>query len=141
MAQTQSSGSPFAHGVAVFAGVMLIIGGGFQAIQALAAIVHDQYIVVLPNYIYAFDLTAWGWIHLLIGVGLAVTGIFGLRGQTWARVVGMVLAAISALLNFFWLPQAPLWALLLIAIDILVIWALASWRPVTQPQATREDAA
>jgi hypothetical protein len=141
MAQTQSSGSPFAHGVAVFAGVMLIIGGGFQAIQALAAIVHDQYIVVLPNYIYAFDLTAWGWIHLLIGVGLAVTGIFVLRGQTWARVVGMVLAAISALLNFFWLPQAPLWALLLIAIDILVIWALASWRPVTQPQATREDAA
>jgi hypothetical protein len=49
MVQTQSSGSPFAHGVAVFAGVMLIIGGGFQAIQALAAIVHDQYIVVLPN--------------------------------------------------------------------------------------------
>jgi hypothetical protein len=141
MAQTQGSGSPFAHGVAVFAGVMLIIGGGFQAIQALAAIVHDQYIVVLPNYIYAFDLTAWGWIHLLIGVGLAVTGIFVLRGQTWARVVGMVLAGISALLNFFWLPQAPLWALLLIAIDILVIWALASWRPVTQPQATRQDAA
>jgi hypothetical protein len=141
MAQTQGSGSPFAHGVAVFAGVMLIIGGGFQAIQALAAIVHDQYIVVLPNYIYALDLTAWGWIHLLIGVGLAVTGIFVLRGQTWARVVGMVLAGISALLNFFWLPQAPLWALLLIAIDILVIWALASWRPVTQPQATRQDAA
>jgi hypothetical protein len=141
MAQTQTSGSPFAHGVAVFAGVMLIIGGGFQAIQALAAIVHDQYIVVLPNYIYAFDLTAWGWIHLLIGVGLAVTGIFVLRGQTWARVVGMVLAGISALLNFFWLPQVPLWALLLIAIDILVIWALASWRPVTQPQATRQDVA
>jgi uncharacterized membrane protein YgaE (UPF0421/DUF939 family) len=72
---------------------------------------------------------------------LAVTGIFVLRGQTWARVVGMVLAGISALLNFFWLPQAPWWALLLIAIDILVIWALASWRPVTQPQATRQDAA
>jgi CHAD domain len=99
MAQTQSSsGSPFAHGVAVFAGVVLIIGGGFQAIQGLAAIVHDQYIVVLPNYIYAFDLTAWGWIHLLIGVGLVAIGIFVLRGQTWARVAGMVLAGISALL-------------------------------------------
>lgn len=50
--------------------------------EAVAAIVHDQYILVLPNYIYAFDLTAWGWIHLLVGVGLAVTGIFVLRGQT-----------------------------------------------------------
>jgi hypothetical protein len=141
MAQTQSDGSPFAHGVAVFAGVMLIIGGGFQAIQALAAIVHDQYLVVLPDYIYAFDLTAWGWIHLLIGLGLAVIGIFVLRGQTWARVAGMVIAGISALLNFFWLPQAPWWALLLIAVDVLVIWALASWRPATQPQATRRAAA
>ena len=138
MAQTRSEGSPFAHGVTVFAGVMLIIGGAFQAIQALAAIVHDQYLVVLPNYIYAFDLTAWGWIHLLIGLGLAAIGIFVLRGQTWARVAGMVLAGISALLNFFWLPQAPLWALLLIAVDVLVIWALASWRPVTPSQPTRQ---
>ena len=141
MAQTRSAGSPFAHGVTVFAGVMLIIAGGFQAIQAVAAIVHDQYILVLPNYIYAFDLTAWGWIHLLVGLGLAVIGIFVLRGQTWARVAGMVLAGISALLNFFWLPQAPWWALLLIAVDILVIWALASWRPVTPSQPTRQAAA
>ena len=140
MAQTRSAGSPFAHGVTVFAGVMLIIAGGFQAIQAVAAIVHDQYILVLPNYIYAFDLTAWGWIHLLVGLGLAVIGIFVLRGQTWARVAGLVLAGISALLNFFWLPQAPWWALLLIAVDILVIWALASWRPVTASQPTRQAA-
>ena len=95
MAQTRSAGSPFAHGITVFAGVMLIIAGGFQAIQAVAAIVHDQYILVLPNYIYGFDLTAWGWIHLLVGLGLAVIGIFVLRGQTWARVAGMVLAGIS----------------------------------------------
>ena len=74
-------------------------------------------------------------------MGLAVTGIFVLRGQTWARVVGMVLAGISALLNFFWLPQAPWCALLLIAVDILVICALASWRPVTPSQATRQAAA
>jgi uncharacterized membrane protein YgaE (UPF0421/DUF939 family) len=72
---------------------------------------------------------------------LAVIGIFVLRGQTWARVAGMVLAGISALLNFFWLPQAPWWALLLIAVDILVIWALASWRPVTPSQPTRQAAA
>ena len=69
MAQTLSGGSSFAHGVSGFAGVALIIGGGFQAIQGLAAIVHDQYILVLPNYIYAFDLTAWGWIHLLTAWG------------------------------------------------------------------------
>ena len=68
MADTQPV-SPVAHGTAVFAGVLMIIGGAFQALEALAAIVNDKYLVVLPQYIYAFDLTLWGWIHLLVGLG------------------------------------------------------------------------
>jgi hypothetical protein len=117
-----------AHGVSVFAGIMLILGGGFEALQAIAAIVNDKYLVVLPNYVYAFDLTTWGWIHLLIGLALIAIGISLLLGQGWARMAGIVVAAVAALINFTWLPYSPLWAIVLIAIDILVIWALISIR-------------
>ena len=110
------------------AGVLLIVGGGFQSIEALAAIVRDQYLVVAPNYIYTFDLTAWGWIHLLIGLALVAIGICLLLGQGWAQVAGIVVAAISALINFTWLPYSPFWAILVIAVDLLIIWALASTR-------------
>jgi hypothetical protein len=137
MASTQTV-SPWAHGIAVFAGVVMIIGGAFQALEGLAGIVRDKWLVVLPQYVYAFDLTLWGWIHLLVGLALLVIGVSLLRGQTWARVAGMIAAAISAILNFVWLPYSPWWALLIIALDILVIWALASY--LRQPvSVTSED--
>ena len=139
MAGTQSV-SPWAHGIAVFAGVIMIVGGAFQAVEGLAAIVHDQWLVALPNYIYAFDLTLWGWLHLLVGLALLAIGIFLIKGQTWARVAGIILAGISALLNFVWLPYSPWWALLIIGIDILVIWALANYHRQPAPQGTRAAA-
>ncbi len=123
MASTQTV-SPWAHGLAVFAGVVMVVGGAFQALDGLAGIVNDKYLVVLPNYLYAFDLTVWGVIHLLVGLALVVIGVSLLRGQTWARVAGIIAAAVSAILNFVWLPIAPLWAIILIAVDMLVIWAL-----------------
>ncbi len=129
--------SPMAHGVAVFAGVIMIIAGAFQAVEGLAGIVNDQYLVVLENYFVAFDITLWGWLHLLVGLALLAIGIFLLRGQTWARVAGMIIAGISALLNFVWLPHSPWWSLLVIAIDILVIWALANYHRQPAPQGTR----
>jgi hypothetical protein len=125
---TNQSVRPWAHGIAVFAGVIMIVGGAFQAVEGLAGIVNDEYIVVLPNYIYALDISVWGWLHLLVGLALLVIGIFLIRGQTWARVAGMIIAGISALLNFIWLPHSPWWSLLVIGIDILVIWALANYR-------------
>jgi len=115
-------------GLSFFAGVLLIVGGGFQSLEALAAIVNDEYLVVAPNYIYTFDLTAWGWIHLLIGLALVAIGICLLLGQGWALIAGMVVAAVSALINFTWLPYSPFWAILVIVVDVLVIWALASAR-------------
>ncbi len=126
--QKMQMAAPWAHGVTVFAGVILIVGGGFQAFEALAAIVHDKYLVVLPNYIYAFDLTTWGWIHLILGLALVLVGICLLMGQGWAYIAGIVLAGLSAIVNFMWLPYSPLWAIIVIAIDVLVIWALISSR-------------
>ena len=136
MAGTQSV-SPWAHGIAVFAGVIMIVAGAFQAVEGLAGIVHDQWLVALPNYIYAFDLTLWGWLHLLVGLALLAIGIFLLRGATWARVAGIIVAVISAILNFVWLPYTPWWALLLIGIDVLVIWALATYLSQPTPQGNR----
>jgi hypothetical protein len=137
MASTQAV-SPLAHGVVVFAGVVMIVGGAFQALEGLAGIVRDEWLVVLPNYIYAFDLTVWGVIHLLVGLALVVIGASLLRGQTWARVAGLIVAVISAIVNFVWLPYSPWWAILVIAIDFVIIWALAAYlrQPVgMQPEA------
>jgi len=122
------AGSVAVHGVEVFAGIMLIVGGAFQVIQSIAAIANDEYIVVLPNYVFSVDLTVWGWIHLLVGLILAAVGVFLLLGKGFARIAGIVVAGISAVVNFSWLPYSPLWAMLLIAVDILVIWALATRR-------------
>ncbi len=122
------SQSGLGHVVYTFAGIMLIIGGAFQVIEAIAALVNDEYILVLPNYVFSLDLTGWGVVHLLIGLILAAIGVFLLLGKGWARIAGIVVAGISALINFTWLPYAPLWAILLIGIDVLVIWALASAR-------------
>jgi len=121
-----------AHGISFFAGLLLMIAGVFQALEALSAIVNDQYLVVAPRYIYTFDLTAWGWIHLLIGLALVGIGICLLLGQGWALMAGIVIAALSAVINFTWLPYSPFWAILLIAVDLLIIWALASARAQTR---------
>jgi hypothetical protein len=141
MASSQAV-SPWAHGIAVFAGVVMIVGGAFQALEGLAGIVNDKYLVVLPSYIYAFDLTVWGVIHLLIGLALVVIGVSLLRGQTWARVAGIIAAAVAAIVNFVFLPYAPVWAVVLIAIDMLVIWALAQYlrQPVPAPSQDKQAA-
>ena len=81
---------------------------------------------------YTFDLTTWGWIHLLVGLALVAIGICLLLGQRWALIAGIVVAAISALINFTWLPYSPFWAILVIAVDVLIIWALASARVQTR---------
>jgi hypothetical protein len=78
------------------------------------------------NYLFKFDVTTWGWIHLILGIIVALAGWGLLSGRTWARVVGITLAVLSAIANFLWLPYYPLWSLLIIALDVLVIWALAA---------------
>jgi hypothetical protein len=138
MASTQTV-SPWAHGIAVFAGIAMIIGGAFQALEGLAAVVNDKWLVVLPQYIYAFDLTVWGVIHLLVGLALLVIGVSLLRGQTWARVAGMVVAVIAAIMNFVFLPFSPLWAIMIIAVDILIIWALAAYLRQPEPAAPQDS--
>jgi hypothetical protein len=116
----------WAVGLIVFAATMMILSGIFQAIAGLVAILENEVYVVAPNYLFEFDVTAWGWLHLVVGVVVALAGLAVLSGQTWGRVVGITLAMLSAIANFAFIPYYPFWSLLIIALDIFVIWALAA---------------
>ena len=118
--------SAVATGLIVFAAIAMIMIGVFHAIQGLVALFNDDFYVVGQKWTFEFDLTTWGWIHLILGIAVAVAGFFVLNGAVWARAVGIAVAAISAVLNFMWLPYYPIWSLLIIALDVLVIWALTA---------------
>jgi hypothetical protein len=113
-------------GYVVFAGVMLVMLGGFQVIEGLVAILRDDYyLVTRSGLLLTMDFTAWGWTHLILGAIAVVTGIGVLLGQTWARVTGIIIAVLSALANIAFLPAYPIWATIIIALDVLAIYALA----------------
>jgi hypothetical protein len=118
--------SGWAVGFALFAGVMMIMAGIWQGLAGLIAIFENEFYVATRNYLFQFDATTWGWIHLLLGVLVGLAGLGLLAGQTWARVVGIVLAVLSAIANFLFIPYYPFWSLLIIAVDVFVIWALAA---------------
>jgi hypothetical protein len=108
----------------VFAASILTLVGMFSIVTGLVAIIDDEFFVVAQNYTFELDTSAWGWIHLLMGIALLATGLGLFRGSSWAGMAAIVLAMLSALANFFFIPFYPFWAILLIALDIWVIWAL-----------------
>ena len=118
----QRSGA--AVGWAMFAGIMMILIGVFHAIAGLSGILKDELVAVTPNYVLKFDVTTWGWIHLIGGIVVVLAGFGLFSGAVWARTVGVIIAAVSALVSFAWIPLYPIWSLVLIAIDVSVIWAL-----------------
>jgi hypothetical protein len=117
-----------ATGFSTFAGVVMVIAGIWHVLQGIAAIAHDHIYVSTPDYLYSFDLTGWGWIHLVLGVVVAAVGVAVLRGQSWAAAMGMILAGLSLLGNFLFIPWYPFWSLLIMALDAAVIYALARYQ-------------
>ncbi len=113
-----------AVGFTIFASVMLMLIGTFHAIAGLAGIFENEFYAVTPNYILEFDVTAWGWIHLIWGVIVLLAGFALWTGAVWARTIGVALAGLSALANFAFIPYQPVWSILIIALDVIVIWAL-----------------
>ncbi|HEX6498022.1 MAG TPA: hypothetical protein VF054_03215 [Micromonosporaceae bacterium] len=111
----------------VFGAVVLILVGIFQFIEGLVAVVNSGWYAVGANGLTVnVDYTAWGWTHMAIGVLAAISGFGILVAQTWARVIGVVLASISAIVNLAFMPAYPLWSLLVIALDVVVIYALVA---------------
>ncbi|HEX5877004.1 MAG TPA: hypothetical protein VF468_01535 [Actinomycetota bacterium] len=110
----------------LFAAIMMLMAGSVQALQGLIAIFENEVYVATRNYVFEFDATTWGWIHLLIGLLVAFAGWGLLSGKTWARVVAITVALVSAVANFLFIPYYPFWALTVITLDIFVIWAVAA---------------
>ena len=112
-----------------FAASMMLLIGTFEILAGLGAILDDNFFTPTHHYTFNLSVTAWGWIHLVLGILLVVVGYFVLQGSDWARGVGIGLAVLSAIANFLALPYYPLWAILIITLDVLVIWGLSAWRP------------
>jgi hypothetical protein len=123
--------SGWAIGGISFAASIMIVLGFFQIIAGLAAIFDDGFYVVTANYAFDLDPTAWGWIHLILGIVVLLAGFGLFAGKIWAGIVALALAMLSAIANFFLIPYYPFWAIVVIALAVWVIWAL------TRPGAVR----
>lgn len=117
--------SNWAVGYTLFASVMLLVIGTFHVVAGIAGIVEDEFYVVGAKWVFQLDATTWGWIHLLGGLVVFASGVGVLVGNVAARTVGVIVAAVSAVANFLWLPYYPVWSVVMIALDVAVIWALS----------------
>lgn len=130
---TQRQVSGAAIGWTMFAGTLMLLAGFFGMIAGFAGILNDEVYGIVPAigtsttgdfYFLQLDTTTWGWVHLLVGLILLLAGFAVFRGAVWARTVGVLLAAGNMLVWFAFLPWYPVWAVIVIAMDIAIIWAL-----------------
>lgn len=137
----QSPASPSAWaGWIFFAGIVMILIGVFEATAGLVALFEDRLFAVRSDaLVLSASYTTWGWLHLVLGLALAVAGMGVMVGQSWARLVAVGLAALSALANILFLAAYPLWSTVLIGLDVLVIYALIVHGGEIQPQSSREE--
>lgn len=130
MAEREPSG--WAVGWTFFAAFMMIMIGFFHAIAGLSALFDDEIFVLGQEYVFKFDVTTWGWIHLILGIVVLLAGFGLFAGAVWARTVGVIVAVIAAIVGFAWIPWYPVWGIVFIAISTAVIWSLtAHGRDVT----------
>lgn len=107
-----------------FAGALMLVSGVFQGIMGLTALLNDKVFLVTPDKLAVLDYTQWGWVHLALGVILLTAGMSVINGGTWGRVVGVLLASLSLVANFMFLPAYPLWSIVVLVINVLVMYAL-----------------
>lgn len=114
-------------GWVIFSSTMMILLGCFQGIAGLVALFNKSYYLVSSSgLVVHVDYTVWGWVHLIVGVVALVAGFGLFTGAMWARVLAIMVAGLSAIVNFAFIPAFPLWALTIIVVDILVIYAVAA---------------
>ncbi|MEU0433579.1 hypothetical protein ABZ153_18460 [Streptomyces sp. NPDC006290] len=129
MGPPPSGNSDWTAGGVTFAGVLLLVNGSLNILQGISAIAKDDVYARVHDYVYRINLTGWGWILLILGAIAVVAGWGILKEAGWARITGIALASLSMLFQFMFLPYAPIWSVVLLAIDVFIIWALASYRP------------
>jgi len=128
MAARNGADSPMLSGWAMFAAFMMVLVGAFQFFEGLVAVVRGAFYVVASNQVLVVNIHAWGWAHMILGVLLFFAGLSLFAGGMFGRVIGIIVALLSAFANLVFLPAYPFWAILVIVIDILIIYALtAGW--------------
>jgi hypothetical protein len=115
-------------GLTMLAAAFMMIAGVLGFFEGLASVIRGSFFVTLPNYAFSLSSTSWGVVHIILGALLFIAGAALFADQTWARIVGVVLAAFMLVANFVYLPYYPVWAIVVIALDVFVIWALLSPR-------------
>jgi hypothetical protein len=121
--------SPWATGGITFAGVLMLLDGILAIFQGIAALAKNDVYAHIGHYVYKINLTGWGWILLILGIIVAAAGWGILSGAAWARAVGMALASLSLVAQFLFLPYAPGWSVIMMAMNVFIIWALAVYEP------------
>ncbi|KDN87468.1 DUF7144 family membrane protein [Kitasatospora cheerisanensis] len=125
---TGDTGGAALPGASMFAGIGLSVSGTLSILLGAAGIAQDSLFSPSGHYAYQFNLTSWGWIHLVIGVWLSVAGIGVLAARSWGRWAGLTGAAISLITQFMFIPYYPLWSITVMTVDLLVLWALARFQ-------------
>jgi hypothetical protein len=120
----ERSGSAGVYAVTLVAGILMVMSGIFHAQEGLIALRNGSFYVLTPKYAFGIDVTVWGWIHLLLGILVAVAGVCLLLGQRWARIAAIAAAMLSAIASFLFIPYDPALAIVVLAFDIAVIWVL-----------------
>lgn len=115
-------------GWTVFAGVVLLIVGSLDALWGLAAILNEEVVIVGGSGVILADVSTWGWVHLILGSIVAITGLGLFSGSSSFRWAAVFFVAINAVTQIVWFPAAPLWAMLIIFLDVVIIYQLtARW--------------
>ncbi len=122
--RTRPSGA--AIGLTITASLILIMSGTFGIIEGIVGLINNEFYVVTQKWAFQFDTTTWGWIHIIVGLVALGAGVGLLAGQVWARTVAVIVALVSIVANFLWLPYYPWWAALVIIFDMFVIWAVTA---------------
>ena len=111
------------YGLVMFASILLLVIGCFNAIQGIAAIAHSHVFVANAHFVFA-NQRAWGWITLILGVLQLIAAVGVLAGNQLARWFAVVVIGLNAIDQMFFIPAYPFWSLLIIAVDVVALWGL-----------------
>lgn len=111
-------------GWVVFAAVLMIIAGALWAIQGFIAVVKGDLVIFGTEGALFLNVTGWGWVHMILGLLLLLAGFLVLRGNMFGRTIAVILAMLSIIVNFIWLPVYPIWAIVIITLDVFILYAV-----------------
>ncbi len=118
------------------AGALLLASAFMTLLLGVSALATNELLAVEPGWTFRLNATVWGWIHIALGIAMALGGIAVMFRWVWARIAAIALAVASMVLFFVWLPYYPVWSAIVIAVDLVIIWAVATWdTPASQPPA------